>query len=139
MSKAANLRQDMPGVAAEVDRARQDHGAAWVNEQIRQGMAGKPDHFYAFEGGHVLGTPWVFDSTMRDDALRCAMAGAQHFVALRRPDEAAAYGDRPGVAVLSAPPIGSPAALTSKGDSTPGEAVVGGRGESPGESPKVGG
>jgi hypothetical protein len=124
MSKAANLRQDMPGVAAEVDRARQDHGAAWVNEQIRQGMAGKPDQF---------------DSTMRDDALRCAMAGAQHFVALRRPDEAAAYGDRPGVAVLSAPPIGSPAALTSKGDSTPGEAVVGGRGESPGESPKVGG
>lgn len=81
-----DLRRQMPQVAAEVDRARQDHGAAWVNEQIRRGLAGEPDRFFAFEGGHIIGTPFRFDTMQRDDALRCAAFRAHAFLALRRPD-----------------------------------------------------
>lgn len=85
---ALDLRRLMPQVSAEVDRARQDHGAEWVNEQIRRGLAGEPDRFFAFEGGQLIGTPFKFDTMQRDDALRCAAFRASAFVALRRPEVA---------------------------------------------------
>lgn len=72
-----DLKTAMPKTAEWVARQRQAFGNAWVTEQIRQGMAGKPGHFYAIEGGHVLGTPLPTMDDMQQLAVvtGCPFAG----------------------------------------------------------------
>ncbi len=53
-----DLRSHMPETAKWVDRKRSEYGAEHVNSCIRRAMKGEPGLFYAFERGHVLGTPF---------------------------------------------------------------------------------
>ncbi len=57
METSADLRLAMPKTAEWVAIQRRTFGNAWVTEQIRRGMAGEPGHFYAIEGGYVVGAP----------------------------------------------------------------------------------
>lgn len=54
MSKA-NLRDQMPQVAALVDRFRITFGRANIDDVLRRGIKGEPV-FYASENGHTIGT-----------------------------------------------------------------------------------
>lgn len=56
--KKVDLRREMPETAAYVDARRREWGAEYVNDRIRRALKGEPNCFYAFEGGHVLGTPF---------------------------------------------------------------------------------
>ena len=56
MSKA-NLRDEMPQVAALIDRFRQTFGRTNIDDVIRRGIKGEPV-FYASENGHTIGTDW---------------------------------------------------------------------------------
>ena len=70
-----SLRQQMPKVAEIVDRLRAQMGADWVNARITDGMEGKPDNFYAVEGGHIVGTPFTFDAALAEQMRVCFMVG----------------------------------------------------------------
>lgn len=83
------MRATMPGVAEAVDKHRATWGADWVNAQIKAGLAGEPGHFYAFEGGHVLGTPFTADPGLMQAAAMGAALGSRFFVAIRPPEGAA--------------------------------------------------
>jgi len=130
-AKSPGMRERMPGVAKAVDDARRDWGPAWVNEQMRRALAGEADRFFAFEGGHLLGTPFTLDAALRDDALRGAMFGARHFVAIRPPEQAAPLSDVAGFT----PPMGPSGAEATTGDSTRSQTPVGGAGKSPNDGP----
>lgn len=86
--QAIDLRTAMPNVARLVDERRATHGAAWVNDRIKRAMAGQPNEFYAFEAGHVLGTPFQaeFDPVL-DDSVRMALVwGGKFAMVMRTPD-----------------------------------------------------
>ena len=51
------MRDQMPEVAAFIDRLRDAFGKDEIDQQIRRGMRGEPT-FYARENGQVIGTPW---------------------------------------------------------------------------------
>ncbi len=57
MAKVASLKEQMPQVAALLDRLRDTFGVNNINAVIRAGMHGEPV-FYASENGHTLGTDW---------------------------------------------------------------------------------
>lgn len=87
MEKGLNLREQMPNVARLVDEQRETLGKAYVNECIRAAVAGKPDKFYAFEAGHVLGTPFTRDTVLHE-AVRCCVAlGGSYAMVIARPIE----------------------------------------------------
>jgi len=70
-----SLREVMPKVAEIVDRLRAQMGADWVNARIADGLAGKPDNFYAVERGHVVGTPFTLDAALAEQMRVCFMVG----------------------------------------------------------------
>lgn len=75
-----DLRQTMPETAKWVDIKRQEFGAEFVNGCIRRAMKGEPGFFYAFERGHVLGTPFpashpIADSQNYAITMGCSFAG----------------------------------------------------------------
>ena len=53
-----SLRDAMPETAAFIDAVRGAFGAAAINPQIKTGVAGIPNRFYATEAGHEAGTPF---------------------------------------------------------------------------------
>ena len=53
------LRDQMPETAKWIDDRRTEYGPAYVNDCIRRAMAGEAGVFYAFEAGHVIGTPFT--------------------------------------------------------------------------------
>ncbi len=57
MAKVESLREQMPQVAALMDRLRATFGVANINAVIRAGIKGEPV-FYASENGHTIGTKW---------------------------------------------------------------------------------
>lgn len=75
-TRPASLRDSMPKTAEWVDRMRVQLGAAHVNEQIRLSLKGEPGHFYAIEGGHVLGTPFPVDHPIHQEQRLAVMVGA---------------------------------------------------------------
>ena len=52
------MRQAMPDVTAFIDAFRDAFGTDVVNPQIRKGMEGIPNAFYARENDHEVGTPF---------------------------------------------------------------------------------
>lgn len=74
---APDMRNAMPKTAEWVASMRKRHGNEWVTEQIRRGMKGEPGHFYALEGGYVLGTPLPTMADWQDFAVvtGCPFAG----------------------------------------------------------------
>lgn len=54
----ATIRAHMPQTYAEIKHQAQVRGNA-VFRLVRRGCGGKPDCFYAVEGGHVVGTPFA--------------------------------------------------------------------------------
>lgn len=75
-----DLRSQMPETAKWVDEKRKEHGAAFVNGCIRRALAGEPGFFYAFERGHVLGTPFPATHVLAKDqqyavSMGCTFAG----------------------------------------------------------------
>lgn len=85
MEKGLNLRVSMPNVARLVDEKRAELGAEFVNDCIKRAIAGKPDLFFAFEAGHVLGTPFSKDAVVAE-AIRISVAlGGSFAMVMARP------------------------------------------------------
>jgi hypothetical protein len=80
----SDLRRSMPKVAAIVDRMRAQLGADWVDQCIKAAVRGQPDHFYAVEGGHIVGTPFSSDLVLADNMQLCFMVGGAG-AAVRQP------------------------------------------------------
>lgn len=85
--KAASLRDTMPKTAEWVDRMRAQHGAAFVNEQIRRAMNGEPGRFYAIEGGQVLGTPFPCTHPIDQEQRLAVLVGAPFAGFIAMPEE----------------------------------------------------
>jgi hypothetical protein len=76
----------MPNVTRYVDEQRVAFGKAFVDDCIKRGVGGEPNRFYAFEGGHVLGTPFTADAEL-SKAIRLAVVfGGKFAVAIARPE-----------------------------------------------------
>lgn len=80
----------MPNVARLVDERRAACGAQWVNACIKRALAGEANQFYAFEAGHVLGTPFTaeFDGAL-DRSVRMALVWGGTFALVMRTPEPA--------------------------------------------------
>lgn len=85
-----DLRTQMPNVARLVDERRKQDGVEWVNETIRRAIKGEPNQFYAFEAGHVLGTPFSvdFEGGVFDGWVKASMAWGGKFAMVMRNREA---------------------------------------------------
>lgn len=85
-----DLRAAMPNVARLVDERRKADGVEWVNACIKRAMNGEPNQFYAFEAGHVLGTPFSvdFEGGVFDGWVRASMAWGGKFAMVMRNREA---------------------------------------------------
>jgi hypothetical protein len=64
------IKQRMPETYQAIQSRAQSHGRS-VYAQVRQGIAGQPNTFYAIEAGHVVGTP--FDKPEVTDPIAAAM------------------------------------------------------------------
>jgi len=91
-TKAPSLREVMPSTAKWVDDRRAEHGAAFVNEQIRLALSGQAGHFYAMERGHVLGTPFPSDHPIYPDQEFAVMIGCSFAAFMATPKKEAADG-----------------------------------------------
>lgn len=89
MEKGLNMREAMPNVARLVDEQRQQHGVGYVNGVIKRAIAGEPDLFYAFEDGHVLGTPFRADAVTGKLLELAVVLGGKHAMVMKPPPEAA--------------------------------------------------
>lgn len=85
----------MPLVTEGIERHRQQWGREHVAECIRRGMAGEPGWFFAFERGHVVGTPWgVLDPELQRLLDLAVVVGGRYALAMRPP--AGVSGDGKG-------------------------------------------
>lgn len=86
-AKPVDLRNEMPKVAGMVATRRTEWGKDHVNACIKAGIEGQPNQFYAFEGGHVIGTPFTREAAVMPDAdlLRVAMLAGSAFMCMRQP------------------------------------------------------
>ena len=69
------IKQCMPEVYALIKSRAEEVGSA-VYALVRRGLGGEPGCFYAFEAGHVVGTPLGFDPK------RSGLQGAAEFLVL---------------------------------------------------------
>lgn len=70
------IKRSMPAVYAAVKAKAEAIGNA-AYALVRRGAGGEPNCFYAFEAGHVVGTP--FDHPISDDVARLMVQfGARH-------------------------------------------------------------
>lgn len=83
MEKPMDLRVEMPSVAALVDERRKLDGVEWVNDCIKRAIRGEPDYFYAFEAGHVLGTPFRSDP-ITEKVVRMSISYGARFAMVMR-------------------------------------------------------
>lgn len=61
MAAPGRLREVMPWTASIIDEWREAFGADFVNDQLADGMAGKPG-FSTTENGQTIGTPPEWDA-----------------------------------------------------------------------------
>ena len=81
------IKTSMP----HVHRAVQAKAAEIGNEAytlVRRGLLGEPDCFYAFESGHVVGTPFKASGIMSDVAAMMVQFGCAHVCIFPLPTEA---------------------------------------------------
>lgn len=76
-------RELMPKVAEQIDQMRVKWGKEHVDECIKRGMRGEPDWFYAFENGHVVGTPFKADKVTAQVLAQAVMLGGRYAVVMR--------------------------------------------------------
>lgn len=82
----------MPRVWEQIGKLREQFGAAHVAECIRRGTAGEPDWFFAFEAGHVVGTPFKADQRLAQWVLVAAAMGSKFGCVMRPPVQGSADG-----------------------------------------------
>lgn len=75
----------MPRVWEAIEARREEFGADHVADCIRRGMAGEPDWFYAFERGHVVGTPFTCDPALTEFIGLAAVIGGRYVFVMRPP------------------------------------------------------
>lgn len=82
-------RDMMPRVWDEIRRLKARYGAEWVAECISRGQAGEPDWFFAFENGHVVGTPFKADAQLVQWLQLAVAIGGRHACVMRpKPEDA---------------------------------------------------
>ena len=84
----------MPRVWEGIEAKKGEWGAQHVAECIRRGMAGEPGWFYAFERGHVVGTPFTGDPELLTYIGLAAAIGGRHVLVMRPPAANDKGGDR---------------------------------------------
>lgn len=84
-SQRPDMRQQMPETAKWVEARRVEYGAAHVNACIRRALKGEPGHFYAMEGGFVLGTPFPATHPVAADQEYAVMMGCTFAAFLAAP------------------------------------------------------
>lgn len=85
------IKSSMPGVYQAIqDKAQDIGGEAYA--LVRQGCAGKPNTFYAFENGHVVGTRFNLPELDRDVAYSMVAFGVDFMVVWPQPLAQAAGG-----------------------------------------------
>ena len=82
----------MPRVWREIGAHRVKWGEAHVKECIERGMRGEPDWFYAFEAGHVVGTPFQADSEVVKLLQLAVTLGGGYAMVMRPPAPEAKHG-----------------------------------------------
>lgn len=108
---------------------------------VRRGLRGEPNCFYAFEHGHVVGTPFNQTNVMPEIARYMVAFGCDAVVVWAGEGQTTTASTAASIDIPtpSTPPIGTPRPETRAGNSTPALAPVAGLGESPLSSPKVAG
>lgn len=82
-TELAKIKTHMPRVYEAIN-AKADHDKAWKDRKpglrafVRRGVAGEPNCFYAFEAGHVVGTPFNLPEVSRDVAQYMVTFGVSH-------------------------------------------------------------
>lgn len=75
-AEVAVIKAKMPGVYKAIQtRAAAKKGTF---ELVRRGLRGEPCCFYAFEAGHVVGTPFTGSQVMADVAASLVQFGCAH-------------------------------------------------------------
>lgn len=73
----ANIKANMPETYKSIKaKAASIGNDAYV--YVRRGLRGEPDCFYAFERGHVVGTPFALVDVVRDVAQLMVTFGVDH-------------------------------------------------------------
>ena len=127
--KINEIKRFMPEVYKAIQAKAVEVGNV-AYEVVRRGLRGEANTFYAFEGGRVAGTPFSAGPLAAEVAAAMVTFGCA-FVCIFCPASAASGPAHP--------PIGTSTPPSRAGNSTPEETPVGGLGESPLNSPKVGG
>lgn len=92
--KPASLRDSMPETAKFVDAKRKELGLEFVNDCIKQALAGVPGRFYALENGHVLGTAFPPTHPIAEFQHLAVVTGCKYaaFIAEKAGGEEANHG-----------------------------------------------
>lgn len=86
----ALIRGEMPEVYKSIQAEAAKRGRV-VFQWVRRALRGEPNRFYAFERGHVVGTPFTLPEVMPAIAQSMVQFGAVH-VCLFGPDDTPADG-----------------------------------------------
>lgn len=75
----ATIKANMPEVYKSIQEKAQQRGKA-AFALVRRGLRGEPNCFYAFERGHVVGTPFNQTDIMPQIAMYMVRFGCSHIV-----------------------------------------------------------
>ena len=78
------IKSHMPETYQSIKARAAAHGNG-VYAEVRQGLAGKPNVFYAMEAGHVMGTPFNDIDVTNKVAGLMVKFGCKHLVMWARP------------------------------------------------------
>lgn len=116
----ASIKANMPQVYQAIQARAQAVGKV-AFAFVRRGLRGEANCFYAFERGHVVGTPFNRTDVMPTTAYYMVAFGCDHIVI---------WWDDGQPIDSQHPPIGTPTTPTHAGNSTPAVAPVAGLGKS---------
>ena len=83
----ATIKTHMPETYKSIKAKAEAFGPA-TYALVRAGIRGQPNSFYAFERGHIVGTPFTISELTRDVAQLMCTLGVQHCIVW--PENAAA-------------------------------------------------
>ena len=79
-AQVALIKRHMPHTYEAIQRRAGERGRA-VYAQVRRGLAGEPNRFWAMEAGHVMGTPFAASEPIAADvALGLVVFGSRFVV-----------------------------------------------------------
>lgn len=79
------LAEAMPCTAEWLVQMRARFGDVWIDECVRNGLAGEPGWFHAWEAGYLVGTPARMDLPEVYVMSMSWMTGAPFIAAIREP------------------------------------------------------